>query len=221
MCSHAIGAASRVAVRAAAFGPLRQLGGVAETRRFDPFVSKESASTRFLLLATRRAPALTTQLRCPPIAARAARRAESPSCLCRVDTAGSGAQTRLRSSKASSAAIGTSHSRGLTCRRRTPSCEAKSRATGHRADALGGREAAEVPSVVCERADGLGHVHPASRGRRLMVQPAGRAQNAVWVPLAYSRDYARRGIEHCDGLDAPVRVVHGADLRGLRFRASC
>jgi hypothetical protein len=29
-----------------------------------------------------------------------------------------------------------------------------------------------------------------------MVQPAGRAQNAVWVPLAYSRDYARRGIEH-------------------------
>jgi hypothetical protein len=60
--SHAIGVASRVAVLVAAFGPLRQLGGVAETRRFDPIVSKESARTRFLLLATRRAPALTTQL---------------------------------------------------------------------------------------------------------------------------------------------------------------
>jgi hypothetical protein len=65
--SHAIGAASRVAALVAAFGPLREPRDVAAACRFDPIVSKESASTPLLPLATTSAPAaMTAQLRSSP-----------------------------------------------------------------------------------------------------------------------------------------------------------
>ena len=44
LCSHAIGAASRVAVLVAAFDPLREPGDLAAACRFDPIVSNEPAS---------------------------------------------------------------------------------------------------------------------------------------------------------------------------------
>jgi hypothetical protein len=55
-CLHAITAASRVAVRAAAFDPLREPGRRRRAYGFDPIVSNEPASTRLLLWAMSGAP---------------------------------------------------------------------------------------------------------------------------------------------------------------------
>jgi hypothetical protein len=56
LCVHAIAAAGRVAVRAAAFDSLREPGRRRRAYGFDPIVSDEPASTRLLLLAMSGAP---------------------------------------------------------------------------------------------------------------------------------------------------------------------
>jgi hypothetical protein len=91
---HAITAASGVAVRAAAFDPLREPGRRRRAYRFDPIVSNEPASTRLLLLAMSGAP---EALGSAPLVAGCRARAngaKSRPCICKPRSSARQAQRR-------------------------------------------------------------------------------------------------------------------------------